>query len=234
MTAGRPTLGIIPARRGSKRLPGKNTRPFGGKPLVEWAIEAALGSTVLDRLVVSSDDPEVLAIAAGFAGVIGVRRPVELAADDSPAIDYVRHALDQSGSDFSAVAVMQPTSPLMSSGDIDDTVSLLHTSGADAAVTVFRARHELHPVKQKRLVGDRLLPYFDPEVGRMREQDLPSVYVRNGAVYASQVGTIAEGRIVGEDCRAIVVPQSRSIDIDEQFDFDLAEFLLKKYGHSVR
>ena len=225
-------LGIIPARGQSKRLPRKNLCPLGGKPLLAWAIEAARQARRLDRLVVSSDDDEILAVARTYDPRLPLKRPLELAADDSPAIDYVRHALetlerDEAGR-FDVVVILQATSPFTSPEDIDATVELLLSSGADTAVSVMRVDHAIHPVKLKTMSGDRLLPYLEEERGRMAAAELPEVFVRNCSVYATRRAVIESGRIIGDDCRGYIMPRERSVDINEPLDLDLAEFLLSR------
>jgi CMP-N,N'-diacetyllegionaminic acid synthase len=221
-------LGIIPARAGSKRLPGKNTRELGGKPLVAWVIEAARASRRLARLVVSSDDARVLEIARSYDPQLALARPAELASDTSPAIDYVRHALAAAGSGFDAIAILQPSSPLTSPADIDGTLELLEHSGADTAVSVMRLDHAVHPAKLKRFAGDRLVPYLEEERGRMAEHELPEVWVRNCAVYATRLAVIERGVIIGDDCRGYRMPRERSVDINEEIDLQLAGLLLAR------
>ncbi len=226
------SLGIIPARGGSKRLPRKNVRLLGGKPLVAWTIEAARGARRLTRLVVSSDDREVLDIAAGYERQLPLVRPAEISADQSPAIDYVRHALDvlegQGQGPFDAVVIVQPSSPFTLGEDIDATVELLAESGADTAVTVMQLDHAVHPLKMKILDGDRLLPYLEDERGRMAAHELPAIYVRNCSVYVTRRSTIDRGQMIGDDCRAYVMPRERSLDINEELDLLFAEFLLAR------
>ncbi|HTM54643.1 MAG TPA: acylneuraminate cytidylyltransferase family protein [Pirellulales bacterium] len=224
-------MGIIPARRGSKRLPRKNVRPLGGKPLVAWIIEAARLAKRLDRVVVSSDDPEVLQVASTYDRTLPLERPADLATDQSPAIDFVRHALERTASGdqpFDAIAILQPTSPFTLPDDIDRTIELLERSGADSAVTVMRLDHAIHPAKLKSLSGDRLLPYLEEERGRMAAHELPDVYVRNCSVYVTRRATIERGQVIGDDCRAYVMPRERSLDINDEQDFLFAEFLLSK------
>ena len=224
-------LGIVPARRGSKRLAGKNTRPLGGKPLVRWAIDAATAATALDRVVVSSDDPDVLDIARSVDSEMAWPRPDELASDTAPAIGYVMHvlsSLDPSATQFDAVAIVQPTSPFTTGADIDATVNLLSESGADTAVSVVRLDHAIHPAKLKRLCGNRLKAYVEEERGRMAEHELHDVYVRNCAVYVARRATLDGGQIIGADCRGYVMPRERSLDINDAFDFELAEFMFSK------
>jgi CMP-N,N'-diacetyllegionaminic acid synthase len=227
-------LGIIPARRGSKRLAGKNMRPLGGKPLAAWTIEAARGAGRINRLVVYSDDPSVLELAAHYDPKLPLPRPADLAADESPAIDYVRHALQSLESHgegpFDAVAILQPSSPLTLAADIDGTIELLETSGADSAVSVVRLDHAIHPLKLKVLAGDRLLPYLEEERGRMAAHELPDVYVRNCSVYVTRRATIDRSQVIGDDCRGYVMPRERSLDINEEFDLLFAEFLVSQKG----
>lgn len=226
----RPVLGIVPARAGSRRLQRKNVRRLGGKPLVAWAIETALGSRRLDRIVVSSDDPEVLAIAGGYDRVEALERPADLATDTAPAIGYVRHALERleerGAGPYAAVVILQPSSPLTLPEDVDGTVELLATSGADSAVSVVRVDHAIHPVKLKVMQGDRLLPWLEDERGRMAEHELPKIWVRNCAVYASRRETVDAGDLLGGDSRGYPMPRERSVDINEEIDLRLAELLL--------
>jgi len=253
-------LGIIPARAGSKRVPRKNLRPLHGKPLVAWAIEAAIGARRIDRLVVSSDDEEVLEIARRYDPRLPLRRPAELADDTSLAIDYVRHALamlEQQNGDataqqqsetpasvrppspipqpsspspslFDAVAIVQPSSPLTTAADIDATIALLDASGADTTVSVVEVDHALHPTKFKTLRGDRMEPFYEEERGRMAAHELPRVYVRNCSVYAIRRSTIERGQIIGPDCRGYVMPRERSIDINDEMDLAIAEWLVSR------
>ena len=223
------TLGIIPARGGSKRVPRKNLRLLGGKPLVAWAIGAALGATRLSQVVVSSDDDEVLQIANAFVLCRGLRRPDELSHDRAPAISYVHHALatleSEGAGPFESIAIIQPSSPLTLPEDIDGTLELLERSCADSAVSVAQIDHAIHPIKLKTMQGDRLLPYLTEEQGRMASHELPVLFVRNCAVYASRRATIDAGQVIGADCRGYIMPSGRSVDINEEIDLLFAEFL---------
>lgn len=221
-------LGIVPARGGSKRLERKNMYSLAGKPLVQWAIEAARASTRIDHLVVSSDDDEILALAANVDPDLALPRPAALATDQSPAIDYVRHALAACDEPFDAIAIIQPSSPFTLPEDIDATLDLLDRTGADSAVTAMRLDHAIHPVKLKRLEGDRLVPFYEDERGRMAEADLPPVYIRNGSVYATRRAVIDSGQILGPDCRAHIMPRDRSLDINAPIDLALANLLVER------
>jgi CMP-N,N'-diacetyllegionaminic acid synthase len=225
-------LGIIPARGGSKRVPRKNLRLLGGKPVVARSIETALASRRLSRVVVSSDDDEVLEIARRYDPSLVLRRPKELCGDTSPAIDFVRHALATTaaaGDDpFDVVAIIQPSSPLTETEDVDGVLDLLAASGAESAVSVVELEHALHPLKLKTLVGDRLLPYLEDERLRMAAHELPRIYVRNGSVYATVRRVHETGKILGDDCRGYVMPRVRSLDVNDELDWDFATFLFER------
>ena len=222
-------LGIIPARGGSKRIPRKNLQKLCGKPLVARAIESAMGASLLQRLVVSSDDMEILRVARSYEPSLPLERPAALATDTSPAIDYVQHALldlEAAGEGpYDAVAIIQPSSPLTLPADIDATIELLETSRADTAVSVVKVAHDVHPLKFKVMKEDKLLPYLQDEKDRMGAHELPEVYVRNCAVYATRRRAV-EGHIIGADCRGHVMPRSRSVDINDPTDLEFAEFLI--------
>lgn len=223
-------LGIVPARGGSKRVPRKNLRLLGGKPLVVWALEAALQARRLSTVLLSSDDEEILLIGSSIAGVRPLRRPPELSGDKAPAIDYVRHALGEAAAPgdapYDAVAIVQPSSPFTTGSDIDAVVDLLFRSGAESAASVVKLDHAIQPAKLKRLEGDKLVSYLEEEGGRMAEHELPTLYVRNGSVYAALASTVSSGAVVGRDCRGYVMPRERSIDINDELDFEFACFLM--------
>jgi CMP-N-acetylneuraminic acid synthetase len=240
-------LGIIPARGGSKRVPRKNIRLLGGKPLICWVIEAARQVSQINRLVVSSDDDEVLEIAKSYDEKLPLRRPVEISTDTSLAIEYIKHALDVietmqkparskgeidvdsvEPTRFDAVVILQPSSPLTLPEDISATIELLKRTNADTAVSVVQLEHAIHPLKLKVMQGDKLLPYFEEERGRMAEHELPKLFVRNCAVYATRRETIERNQIIGTDCRGYIMPRERSVDINDEMDFMFAEFLIQK------
>jgi CMP-N-acetylneuraminic acid synthetase len=161
-----------------------------------------------------------------------LRRPEALAGDRSPAVEYVRHALECVGGEgdgpYDAVAIVQATSPFTTCEDIDGAVGLLERTGADSAVTVVKVDHAVHPVKLKTMEGDRLLPFLEEEDGRMAAFELPELFVRNCSVYATRRRVIESGSILGRDCRGYLMPRRRSLDINEEVDFLFAEFLLER------
>jgi CMP-N-acetylneuraminic acid synthetase len=220
-------LGIVPARGGSRRMPGKNLAEVGGRTLVRRALDAAAGSGRLDPVVLSSDDGAILAEASGVPGVRALARPAELATDTALAIDVVRHVLgelEEEGNRFDAVAIVQPTSPLTAPGDVAAAVDLLERTGAESAATVVKLDHAVHPLKLKRLDGDRLVPFLEDDAIRP-EHELPELWVRNGAVYVTRRDVVERGLLITGDCRAHVMPRERSVDVNEAIDLAFAEFL---------
>lgn len=225
-------LGIIPARKGSKRVPDKNFRLLAGKPLFTYIAEAALGSKRLNDVVLNTDHDDIIAYSQKhYPSIIVLKRPEVLSQDMSPAIDYVTHTLQvlgEKGKHYDGVVILQPSSPLTLPGDIDSTIDLLISSGADTAVSIVKLDHMVHPVKLKMLDHDKLLPFLKEEDGKMAAHELPDVYVRNCAVYATLMRCIEEGKIIGDDCRGFIMPPERSVDINEMIDFEFVEFLLAK------
>lgn len=224
-------LGIIPARAGSKRLPGKNKRLFDGKPLIQHIMEASLKSKRITNLVVNTDDEDILRMASDYEGIEFMKRPAEIAGDDAPAIQYVQYTLDrlkERGVLFDTVVILQPTSPLTLSEDIDGTIDLLLSSDAESSVSVMKLDHATHPVKMKTMQGVELFPFLEEEKGRMAENELPEIYVRNCSVYVSRTEVIKSGKIIGEHCLGYLMPRERSVDINDIVDFSFAEFLKKE------
>ena len=226
-------LAIIPARKGSKRLPGKNLLPIAGKSLVQRAIETTLASKAFARVIVSSDDPEILRIASGYPGVTALQRPDAICTDTALAYLYVEHALsflsDKRESDFDSVVIVQATSPLVLAADIIGVLEKLESSGADTVVSVSKIDFAVHPHKMKLLNGDKLHDYLVAENGVTAHHQLPEIYVRNGAIYASRTYVFQQHRVIGDDCRGFVMPRNRSVDINDQLDYDFAKFLIETH-----
>ncbi|MEO0790499.1 MAG: acylneuraminate cytidylyltransferase family protein, partial [Bacteroidota bacterium] len=211
--------------------PGKNKKLLAGKELVRYAIENALKSDIVDDWVLSTDDPDIIAIGHEYQGLSIINRPDEISGDDASAITYVHHALSILKKPYTHTVIIQVTSPFTQPEDIDKTISaLLNNKEAASAVSVQPLDFALHPAKLKTLSKDSVLvPYLEEEKGRMSAQQLPKIFVRNGSVYASTIAAISQGNIVQDPCTAYVMPRERSLDINDPIDFDFAEFMLKKY-----
>jgi CMP-N,N'-diacetyllegionaminic acid synthase len=226
MIDGKSVLGIIPARGGSKGVPRKNLRAVGGKPLLAWTIEAAARSRYIDRLVVSSDDAEIRAAAKALR-CEALERPAELARDETPGIEPVLHALSVLP-DFDWVVLLQPTSPLRTTQDIDGTLKRCADGAAEACVSVTAARETPYWMfklgSEQRL--ERLLASAElPD----RRQDAPPVYVLNGAVYVARTAWLAQSKaFLAHGTLGYPMPQERSVDIDTEQDLHLVEWMLQR------
>lgn len=221
------TLALIPARAGSKGVPGKNIRTLAGKPLIAWTIEAALASRHIDRVVVSSDGADILAAARDWGAETPFVRPTELARDDTPGIDVVLHALAQLPG-FDWVVLLQPTSPLRLAADIDAAIETCREANAPACVSVTMPSKS--PYWMYTLAGDgRMCPLIEQASLPTRRQDLPAVYALNGAVYVARVDWLERTRsfLTAETVAYTMLPE-RSIDIDTELDFRVAELVMSE------
>jgi CMP-N,N'-diacetyllegionaminic acid synthase len=217
-------VGLIPARGASKGIPRKNLAPLGGKPLVAWTITAALNSERLTRTVVSTDDPEVADVAREHGAEV-LDRPPSLAVDEAPMRDVIAHAARELVPE-TALVLLQPTSPLRTSRHVDGAVDLLLASGADSVVSVVEVPHRYGTASLMRLDGEQLVRLDETQyAGRA---DKPMLYARNGpAILALRADRIGDD-LYGGDLRPYVMDAADSVDVDEPFDLELAEFLLSR------
>jgi len=225
-------VAVIPARGGSKRIPGKNICELAGKPLIAYTIEVALRSKALNRIVVSTDDVKIAEIARTYGADVPFLRPAELARDDTPGLLVVQHAVkyveEVEGYKVDIVVVLQPTSPLRSERYIDQAVEKLLKTGADSVITVCKVKH--HPFWSFTAEGDKLYPFSKKGIIISRRQDLPDIYAVNGAVYAVRRDVLFEqNSVFGRDTRAVVMPHEESVDIDDYFDLFTAEMVMKHW-----
>lgn len=217
MTAG-GVLGIIAARGGSVRLPRKNVLPFCGRPLIAWTVEAALASGSIDRVVTSTDDEEIAAAALAAGSDVPFLRPAHLATSRAGSCEVVEHVLDTLGTALEFVVLLQPTSPLRLSHDIDAAVGLARASGAPAVVSVYPFEKPW-PVL-RRLDGDDVMHAVETPAGG------PATHVLNGAIYVVRPEALRLHRsFTPPGTLGYVMPAERSIDIDTKLDFILAEAL---------
>jgi D-3-phosphoglycerate dehydrogenase / 2-oxoglutarate reductase len=226
------TLGVIPARGGSKSVPRKNIAPVHGKPLITYTIEAAQRSRLLTHFLVSSDDAEIMAVARQYGAPVPFIRPAELATDTAPSLPVVQHAVGEMerihGITYDYVVLLQPTTPLRLSEDIDAALEKLAATGADSVISVCDVG-AYHPARMRQIVDDRLveLPIREPKE-MARRQDLPPVYIRNGAIYAVKRDVVMlQNSMSGSDCRPYIMPEERSVNVDSKLDLLLAEILLR-------
>jgi N-acylneuraminate cytidylyltransferase len=220
---GKKILGVIPARGGSKGVPGKNIRMVAGKPLLAWTILAAQASKYLDRIILSSDAAEIIKVAKDWQLEVPFVRPANLALDTTPGIDPVLHALDELPG-FDYVVLLQPTSPLRTADDIDRCIECCLESDAPGCVSV--TEPDKSPYLMYTQVGKTLRPLLAGDL-YARRQDMPRVLALNGAVYVAAIAVLRETRaFVGAETVGYEMPKERSIDIDELLDFQIVETLL--------
>jgi CMP-N,N'-diacetyllegionaminic acid synthase len=220
-------IGIILARGGSKRLPGKNIRPLRGKPLIAYTIEAAQGAKFLSRTIVSTDDANIARTAASYGAEVPFLRPAELATDTSPPIAALTHAVDwleQSDAPVHAVVILQATSPLRRSEHIDGAIAQFRSTSVDTVTAVTSAA--AHPYWCWRSVDERIEPYFSIAHMEMPRQELPPAYIETGAIYVVRRELLAQGMLYGSRVAGYVMDQADSVDIDTLDDFKFADHLL--------
>jgi CMP-N,N'-diacetyllegionaminic acid synthase len=228
--ASRPSglvLALVPARGGSKGLPGKNVRVLAGRTLLGHAAAAARDSGVIDRIVLSSDAPDIIDVARREGIDTPFVRPAALAQDDTPMLPVIEDAvqrLEASGWPVEIVVLLQPTSPLRTPGHIARAVALLRETGADSVVTVVEVPRHLSPDYVMRIDDGQLRPFLAEGARVTRRQDARIAYVRDGTVYAFWRRTLAtHGSIYGTDCRPLVIPAAESLTIDTPDDWAEAE-----------
>jgi len=225
-------MGLIPARGGSKGIPGKNVRPMAGKPLIAHTIECARSSGVVDRLLCSTDSPEIAGIAEKFGAGAPFLRPPEYSTDTASGMDVIRHAMnwveknDPAGP-YDLLILLQPTSPLRSPGDILASLRMLEEKKADVVLSACEAGHS--PLFMNTLPGDFCMADFirAEALDVKYRQQLPVFYRLNGAIYLCRWDYLkSHGGFFSSGTYAYVMPRERSVDIDDPIDFDFAEFLI--------
>jgi CMP-N,N'-diacetyllegionaminic acid synthase len=219
-------LGLVPARGGSKGVPGKNVRPLAGHTLLEYTAQAARESGVLDRVMLSTDSPEI-AEAGQRAGLeVPFMRPAALAADDTPMVHVIQHALTEvSRQEWSPdiIVLLQPTSPLRRPQHIRDAVNLLRQTTADSVVTVVELPRDHSPDYLMRIDGGCLRPFLTDVPRLTRRQDARPAYWRDGTAYVFWRSTLERfGDIYGENCCPLVLDGRDSLSIDTQDDWNEA------------
>ncbi len=225
-------LGIITARGGSKGIPRKNIKELCGKPLIAYTIEAACGSRYLTRYIVSTDDAEIAEISKKYGADIPFMRPEELAQDKSTSMEVVQHAIqklkDDFGEEYDYIMILQPTSPLRTSEDIDESIKIAVDTDADSVMSM-KELEDFSPQKMKKIESGIIVHYFEEEgATSARRQDLTKMYKRNCAIYLTKTEYIQQGDLFGKISRAYVMPEERSVDINKPIDFDLAEFFMRR------
>lgn len=219
-------LAVIPARGGSKGIAHKNIKLCNGKPLIAWTIESAKSSQYIDRLILSSESQEIIDVARQYDCEVPFVRPVELAKDGTPGIDPLLHAVESVDDDYDYVVLLQCTSPLRKSVHIDEAIQQCIETDATSCISVMRAK--TNPQLLKVLNEEKQLEALTQTHEEFApRQAWDRLYALNGAIYAIKCETLRKtSRLIHEDTQGYVMNEADSIDIDSQFDFDIAEFLM--------
>jgi CMP-N,N'-diacetyllegionaminic acid synthase len=215
-------LAVVAARGGSRRVPGKNVRTAGGRPLIAWTIRQGAASRFVDRLVVSTDDDEIMRVAREAGAEVPFKRPARLAMDDTPGVAPVLHALDELPG-FDIAVLLQPTSPLRATEDIDACIDRCAQPGIEACVTVAPLAKPLDWTYY--IGGDGKMTPVRGSGGGLEACAL------NGAVYAARAPWLRATRtFLGPQTVAYRMPLERSLDIDTEEDFAVLDLIMKRRG----
>lgn len=224
-------LGIIPARGGSKGLPGKNIKPLAGVPLIGWTIKSAKQSKYFDRVVVSTDDTKIASIAKSLGGDVPFMRPKSLARDNSPSIDAIKHVIDtlkSQGEAYDYIALIEPTSPLRKDTDFDRAIAALidRSSQADSLVSVGEVHME-HPVIVRKIKQGYVKPYVKTLKKITRRQDLDKAYFPYGVIYLSKASSLIKtGTFYQRRTIPFMIERWQNYEIDDLYDFICIEAIM--------
>ncbi len=222
-------LALVPARGGSKRLPNKNMVEFCGGPLINMTLKCSLNSEYIDEIVVSTDNKKISKAANKF-DVEVIKRPNNISGDHSPIIDTVLHALEYKNQGFEIIVLLQPTSPLRMTDDIDGALEYHQDKKSQSVISVCETEHNIQHIN--------ILPesksmknFINENDAKIRTQDLTKYYRLNGALYIADIFSIKKNKtfFMGENTHAYIMDKINSIDIDDQYDLKVAEFLFKNY-----
>lgn len=229
-------LAIIPARGGSKGIPRKNIRLLAGKPLLAYTAEAALGSQLISRIVLSTEDEEISELGRFMGLETPFVRPIKLAQDDTPGLLVVQHAvraLEEQQSYYpNIVIVLQPTSPLRISQHIDEALKIFLESDADSLVSVIEVPHIYNPYSVMHYDGKWLSPFLKYNEGENLRQKKPCFYARNGAALyvCTYECLLKKNSLFGNKVLPYFMKKEESIDIDDEVDWKIAEYFIREKG----
>ena len=227
---GKKILCIIPARSGSKGVPGKNVALVGGKPLIIWTIRAVKKSNMVDQIILSTDSEKYRLICQDYGIDSPFLRPIKFSDDQANSADVVKHALiwlkENKGYQPDYILYLQPTSPLRSTQDINESIKIALENNADSVVSVELANK--HPYFMKRInQSGQINHYLDLKSPTPRRQDLEKLYVLNGAIFLVKTELILRGSWYGERSYSYIMPPERSLEIDTPFEMLVADLLLR-------
>jgi CMP-N,N'-diacetyllegionaminic acid synthase len=222
-------LAVIPARGGSKGLPGKNIRPLLGKPLIAWSIEQALGSKYVNEVFVSTDSEEIAQVARTYNAKVPFLRPVQLATDEAKTSDVLLHFIDEmekQGNTFTHILLLEPTSPLRETEDIDKAFEMLLECDEATSIVGISKVESQHPYFTVSLTKDKLLRSGN-NFQILRRQDIEDLYFYEGSVYISTIEKYKElNNFYHNNTLGYIMPKWKSFEIDDMVDFVIIEALL--------
>lgn len=232
-------VGLIPARGGSRGIPGKNVRMVAGKPLIAYTIEAARKSACIDELVLSTDSARIAKVAKKFGLETDALRPAHLATDTAKTLDVVRYELNRLQKKLKRpidlVVLLQPTAPLRTAQDIDGACAMFLKQKKNNSLVSVCDVGGMHPKVMYTQQGDHLTPFLKTGGKAQRRQSFERVYARNGALYLFTPKQAMEGDwVISQTPLMYLMPRERSLNIDEPFDLKLLEGVLKTYGRNSR
>lgn len=222
-------IAIVPARGGSKGLPGKNIKKLLGKPLIAYTIQAALNSKYITDVIVSTDDKEIYDVAVKYGAIESFLRPEDLAQDDSLAVDNYIYTINRLTKEFDYTIndfiVLQPTSPLRESIDIDNAIELFKQKNADSVISY---TEEHHPVCWHKYIDENGQFENIFPVNIQNRQSNKSSYFPNGAIFVFKYSLIQSRAYFSNESYAYIMDRKKSIDVDTIDDFELAEYFMRK------
>lgn len=223
-------LAIIPARGGSKGIPHKNIMKICKKPLIAYSIEAAKESKYIDYILVSTDDTCIKEVSLSYGAKVPFLRPDEISTDRAKSIDVVLHGIDylkEHNENFDYVILIQPTSPLRTSDDIDTAIESVIEANKDSLISVCECSE--NPILMRTIEKEKLKPVLEFNGDNLRRQELPTFYVFNGAIYINKVDMLQNKKqFVDENTMPFIMDSKKSIDIDNMIDAKIAEMILKE------
>lgn len=233
MIDGKSIIAIIPARGGSKGLPGKNIKELCGKPLIAWSIEAGLASQYIDEVMVTTDSEEIAVIARNFGATVPFLRPADLSSDTATSFDVIKHSIEfyrgKLNKKFDLIVLLEPTSPLRDKDDIDRSIELLMSKkNAISIVGISKTESQNPAFLVKKDEENFLIGYENKFIKTLRRQDIKDVFFFDGSIYASKINELLEKKtFYHEYTIGYEFPKWKSFEIDDIDDFVIVEALLK-------
>lgn len=225
-------LGIIPARAGSKGIPGKNIRKLAGKPLLAYTIEIANNVSIFERVILSTDSKDIADVGKNFGVEVPFIRPDDLSKDETPMLPVLQHAVSSLYSkdlfpDY--ICILQPSSPFREAEDLVKGYNLLLNSGCDSVVSVEQIPDHYSPDLVMKIKNGKLSHFLDDETKVSRRQDARKAYTRSGCFYFTRTSLLMEeNTIYGKDCRAVIINNKNAVNLDTMADWKLGQEVAKK------